>query len=247
MPTLTTDTALMAEQVAQSHLRHVAIIMDGNRRWAKAQGLSTLAGHQAGVTALRNLVRYASDIGIEALTVYAFSTENWKRTPEEVEGLMQLFIYTMQQELEGLQENGVQVRYIGDFSAFSPALQAEIATMTQETAANTGLKFQIALNYGSRSEILHATRQLCHQVAAGTLNPDDIDDTQFESALYTHGLPDLDLLIRTGGEYRISNYLLWQAAYAEIYVTEILWPEFTIEAFNQAVITFSQRQRRFGQ
>lgn len=232
--------------IQASNLQHIAIIMDGNRRWAKERNESTIMGHQAGVISLRNIVRYASDAGIKALTVYAFSTENWKRQPAEVDALMQLFIQTMRAELAELKDNAVKARFIGDTTSFSEALQYEINTMTDETAHNDGLCFQIAMNYGSRAELVNAMQTIAQQIKSNALTPEAITEQVIESALYTQGLPDLDLVIRTGGEYRLSNYLLWQAAYAEIYITDVLWPEFTPTELDKAINTFAQRQRRYG-
>jgi len=228
-------------------LRHVAIIMDGNRRWAKNRHLPTLLGHKKGVDSLRKLVRYSQDIGIEALTVYAFSTENWHRGSEEVGYLLKLFVEALAGELEAMHQNGVRIRFIGDISAFPDVLKNLIETAHAKTANNTGIQFQIAANYGGRQELVNLMRQLGREIQAGTLNPEDISEERIQSLLYTHGLPDPDLLIRTGGEYRISNYLLWQCAYAEFYVTETLWPDFTPEAFNEAIREFARRERRYGQ
>lgn len=225
----------------------MAIIMDGNRRWAKQKLLPTLIGHKQGVDALKQLVRYAGDIGLQALTVYAFSTENWQRSEEEVGYLMKLFLEALAAELDDLHENNVRIRFIGDLTSFSPALYNLIQSAHAKTEHNTGLQFQIAANYGGRQEIINAMKQLGQGIQSGELSPEDITEEAIQTRLYTHGLPDLDLLIRTGGEYRISNYLLWQCAYAEIYVTETLWPDFSPEAFNQAIQEFAHRERRYGQ
>jgi len=228
-------------------LRHVAIIMDGNRRWAKNRHMPTLLGHKKGVDALRKLVRYSQDIGIQALTVYAFSTENWHRGSEEVGYLLKLFVEALAGELDAMHQNGVRIRFIGDISAFPDALRNLIETAHAKTANNKGIQFQIAANYGGRQELVNLMRHLGQEIQAGTLNPEDISEERIQSLLYTQGLPDPDLLIRTGGEYRISNYLLWQCAYAEFYVTETLWPDFTLEAFNEAIQEFARRERRYGQ
>ena len=233
--------------IRETGLSHVAIIMDGNRRWAKQKLLPTLVGHKQGVDALKKLVRHCGDIGLQALTVYAFSTENWQRSEEEVGYLMKLFLEALATELEDLHQNNVQIRFIGDLSSFSPALCDLIQAAHAKTASNSGLKFQIAANYGGRQEIIHAMRQLGKQIQAGDLTPETITEESITPLLYTNGLPELDLLIRTGGECRISNYLLWQCAYAELYITETLWPDFSPAAFNLAVEEFARRERRYGQ
>lgn len=233
--------------VKHSHLKHVALIMDGNRRWAKQKHLPTLMGHKQGVDALKKLVRYCGDIGLEALTVYAFSTENWQRSTEEVGYLMKLFLEALAAELDSLHANQVRIRFIGDFSAFSPALSGLIQAAHSKTAANTGLKFQIAANYGGRQELLNAMQLLGEQISQGTLEPKQITEAVLEDQLYTKGLPNPDLLIRTGGEFRISNYLLWQCAYAELFVTETLWPDFSSKNLDEAIEIFTRRQRRYGQ
>ncbi len=228
-------------------IQHVAVIMDGNRRWAKQKHLPTLMGHKKGVDALRTLVRYGSDHGLKALTVYAFSTENWQRSTEEVGYLMRLFVEALSLELDDLHRNNVQIRFIGDLSPFPKDLYELIQASHAKTAQNTGLKFQIAANYGGRQELIHVMRTLGEAIQQGHLSPADITEERIQSHLYTEGLPDLDLLIRTGGDSRISNYLLWQCAYAEFYVTETLWPDFSPKAFEQAVSEFAKRERRYGQ
>lgn len=237
----------LTELIQSCGLKHVAIIMDGNRRWAKQKHLPTLMGHKKGVDALRTLVRYGSDHGLKALTVYAFSTENWQRSTEEVGYLMRLFVEALSMELAELHRNNVQIRFIGDLSVLPKDLFELIQSAHGKTASNTGLKFQIAVNYGGRQELVNATRLLAEEVRQGKLNPEEITEELIQNRLYTQGLPDLDLLIRTGGDSRISNYLLWQSAYAEFYVTETLWPDFSPQAFEQAVTTFAQRERRYGQ
>ena len=247
MPTSTSTMADISALVQNVGLRHVAIIMDGNRRWAKNRHMPTLLGHKKGVDALRKLVRYSQDIGIEALTVYAFSTENWHRGSEEVGYLLKLFVEALAGELDAMHQNGVRIRFIGDISAFPDALRNLIETAHAKTANNKGIQFQIAANYGGRQELVNLMRQMGQEIQAGILNPEDISEERIQSLLYTQGLPDPDLLIRTGGEYRISNYLLWQCAYAEFYVTETLWPDFTPEAFTEAIQEFAGRERRYGQ
>ncbi|MGE0200040.1 MAG: polyprenyl diphosphate synthase [Candidatus Melainabacteria bacterium] len=239
-------TETMKTLLTEQGPRHIAIIMDGNRRWAKDRGLPTLAGHQAGVTALKTIVRYAGDMGLTALTVFAFSTENWKRTEDEVGYLMTLFVEALSQEIQALHRNGVRLTFIGDLPGLPPRLQKAMAAAMALTAGNTGLRFQVAFNYGGRAEIVQAARALASEVAAGRLDPAAIDEDMLASRLYTADLPGLDLLIRTGGEYRISNYLLWQAAYAELYTTEALWPAFDEAALDAAIAEYHARQRRFG-
>ncbi len=233
--------------IQAKNLRHVALIMDGNRRWAKDRHLPKAAGHGEGVKTLKRLVSFAGEIRLEALTVYAFSTENWNRDKTEVEVLMKLFIQTIHQELDHLHKNNVRLRFIGDLSAFSDGLHQQIQEAMAHTENNTGLSLQIAMNYGSRNEMVQATQALAKQVQEGSLQPEDISETLFSQALYTHNLPDPDLLIRTGGEYRLSNYLLWQSAYAELYITDTLWPDFTPHVFMEALTEFSKRHRRYGQ
>lgn len=243
------ETASQAETqtlIRQSGLRHIAIIMDGNRRWAKARRLPKLAGHSQGVSALKEIVRHAGKVGLEALTVYAFSTENWKRSPEEVGTLMKLFVEALGREVNELHGNNVRLRFIGDLSALSVELQSKIKAAQTLTANNTGLKLQVAVNYGSRHELLQAVRQIAGQVSTGALDADRVTEETIASHLYTDGLPDPDMIIRTGGEYRLSNYLLWQAAYAEFYVTERLWPEFSPDELDRAVTEFAMRERRYG-
>ena len=228
-------------------LRHVAIIMDGNRRWAKARHLPTLAGHQAGVKTLKNLVRFASDIGLTALTVYAFSTENWRRSAEEVGGLMTLFVQALLAELSELDAHGVRICFVGDLAGLPAQVQKTLRHGMAKTEANIGLTLQVATNYGGRAELLHAAKALAAQVQSGDMTMDQITDERFAAALTTDArLPDPDLLIRTGGEQRWSNFLLWQCAYAEFMVTEQLWPDFSSEAFVNVLFDFAQRSRRFG-
>lgn len=245
--TTTHTSASFSDLLHSCGLKHAAIIMDGNRRWAKQRLLPTLVGHKKGVDALRTLVRFGSDNGLQALTVFAFSTENWQRSTEEVGYLIRLFVEALSLELAELHRNNVQIRFIGDISVFPKDLYNLIQSAHTKTADNTGLKFQIAANYGGRQEITQVMQQLGHEIQAGKLIPEAITEALIQSRLYTQGLPDLDLLIRTGGDSRISNYLLWQSAYAEFYVTETLWPDFSPQAFEQAVAVFAQRERRYGQ
>jgi undecaprenyl diphosphate synthase len=226
--------------------QHVAVIMDGNGRWAKNQGLPRIMGHRRGVDALKDLLRCCKDWGIGALTAYAFSTENWGRPLEEVDFLMMLFERVLRQELREMMEENVQIQFVGNLSALPASLQQQIDRAVTETRQNTGTKFRVATNYGGRQEILQACRAIAAQVQQGHLQPEDIDESVFERYLYTAGTCDPDLLIRTSGEMRISNFLLWQVAYAELYVTDTLWPDFDREAFHQALGSYQRRDRRFG-
>lgn len=226
--------------------RHIAIIMDGNGRWAKQRLLPRTAGHRAGVTSVRKAIERCVEKGVEVLTLFAFSSENWRRPPQEVSVLMGLFVTTLERETDKLHQNNVRLRVIGDRSAFAPELQERIAMAENVTRENTGLNLVIAANYGGRWDILQATRQLAERVAAGHLNPEDITAQSLERHLALADLPEPDLFIRTGGEQRISNFLLWQLAYTELYFTPTLWPDFDESALEQALVDYSQRQRRFG-
>ncbi|MFM7365487.1 MAG: isoprenyl transferase [Cuspidothrix sp.] len=226
--------------------QHVAVIMDGNGRWAKRQGLPRIMGHKAGVDALKDLLRCCKDWGIKALTAYAFSTENWKRPQEEVEFLMSLFQRVLRQELREMVEENVQIQFVGNLQALPKALQAEISRSMTETKNNQSIKFTVATNYGGRQEILQACRAIAQKVQEGILKPEEISEELFESHLYTAGIADPDLLIRTSGEMRLSNFLLWQMAYGEIYITDTLWPDFDRQEFHRALSAYQQRERRFG-
>ena len=226
--------------------RHVAIIMDGNGRWAKARRLPRLAGHKQGVEAVRRVSRAARELGVEVLTLYAFSSENWRRPEEEVRDLMGLLRHFLKNELRDLVGENVRLRVIGDYHALSGDLVAMIDDAIERTATNTGATLVIALNYGAQAEIVAAARRLAAAAKAGELEPEAIDDTMFGDALTTHGLPPLDLLIRTSGEQRLSNFLLWQAAYAELLFVDTLWPDFDGAALADAIAQFGKRQRRFG-
>ncbi len=223
--------------------RHVAIIMDGNGRWAKARGQMRSAGHRAGVNALRDIIRFSSDAGIEALTVYAFSTENKKRPPEEIGVLCGLLIEYFRKEIDELDENRVCIRCIGDLSWFPENVQEAVRNAEARTAKNEGLKLNIALNYGSQAEIIRAMQLASNVALAEGRTPTQAD---FEANLYTAGLPEVDLLIRTSGEERISNFLLYQLAYAELYFTDVYWPDFTKELYWEALRDYAKRVRRFG-
>lgn len=226
--------------------KHVAVIMDGNGRWAKRQGLPRIMGHKAGVDALKELLRCCKDWGIQALTAYAFSTENWGRPLEEVDFLMTLFERVLRKELREMVEENVQIRFVGNLSDLPRSLQAEIERSMANTRHNRDIQFTVATNYGGRQEIIQATRAIARQVQQGLIEPDNIDEALFERHLYTTEIGDPDLLIRTSGEMRISNFLLWQMAYAEIYVTQSLWPDFDRTEFHRALYTYQQRDRRFG-
>ncbi len=226
--------------------QHVAVIMDGNGRWAKRQGLPRIMGHRRGVDALKSLLRCCRDWGVQALTAYAFSTENWGRPLEEVEFLMTLFERVLRQELREMMQENVCIKFVGNLGALPRSLQAEIERSMIETQNNQGICFTVATNYGGRQEILRACRAIATQVQQGMVQPEDIDESLFERHLYTAGIRDPDLLIRTSGEMRLSNFLLWQMAYSEIYVTDTLWPDFDRHQFHQALSAFQQRERRFG-
>ena len=225
---------------------HVAVIMDGNGRWARRRGLPRVMGHREGVEALKRTLRLCSDWGIGALTAYAFSTENWNRPGEEVGFLMTLFERVLARELEGLEREQVRIRFLGDLSPLPAGLQELIATATARTAGNTGIHFNVCTNYGSRAELVAAARRLAERAARGELDPARIDQELFAAELHTAGEADPDLLIRTSGEQRLSNFLLWQLAYAELHITEVLWPDFDEQALRRALLDYQGRQRRFG-
>lgn len=226
--------------------QHVAVIMDGNGRWAKSRGLPRIMGHQRGVDALKDLLRCCRDWGIPALTAYAFSTENWGRPLEEVEFLMTLFERVLRRELEEMMQENVKIRFIGNLSALPESLRREIVKSQAETSKNSGIQFTVATNYGGREEIVQACQAIARQVQQGLVSPEAIDESLFEQYLYTAGIPNPDLLIRSSGEMRISNFLLWQMAYAEIYVTDTLWPDFDRVQFHRALKDYQGRHRRFG-
>jgi undecaprenyl diphosphate synthase len=226
--------------------RHIAIIMDGNGRWAASRGLARAAGHKQGIGAVRMTIEECARRGVEALTLFAFSSENWKRPQEEVTSLMSLFMDALDREVADLHKNKVRLRFIGDRKSLSVRLQARIAAGEEMTAANPGLKLQVAVSYGGRWDVVQAARTLARRCAEGAIRLDDITEESFSSALELGGVPDPDLLIRTGGESRISNFLLWNLAYAELYFTDKLWPEFDLAAFETALEFFGSRERRFG-
>lgn len=226
--------------------RHIAIIMDGNGRWAKKRFLPRTAGHPAGVGAVRRTVELCIDKGIEALTLFAFSSENWRRPSQEVSLLMQLFIASLERETRKLHESGVRLRIIGDRAAFPKALQDQIAVTEQLTAENRTLELIIAANYGGRWDIVQAAKRLVEQGCSGQLQAAEITPERFEAELSLVGLPEPDLFIRTGGEQRISNFLLWHLAYTELYFTPVLWPDFDEATLDHALASYAGRQRRFG-
>lgn len=226
--------------------RHVAIIMDGNGRWAQLQGKPRHAGHKAGVNAVRASVEYAVKANIQVLTLFAFSSENWRRPPQEISLLMELFLVALKSEVKKLDKNNVRLQIIGERAAFNDKLQKQIARAEQQTAQNNGLILQIAANYGGRWDVSQSVRQLARQVETGTLAVDEIDENVISRYLSFADLPDVDLFIRTGGDLRLSNFILWQAAYAELYFTPVLWPDFDEQVFAAALQEFSGRQRRFG-
>lgn len=230
----------------QSLPSHVAVIMDGNGRWAKKQGLPRVVGHRQGVDVLKDLLRCCKDWGIKSLTAYAFSTENWGRPIEEVDFLMVLFERMLRQELEQMHLEGVRIKFVGDLEPLPKSLQAEMQRSMAETARNNAVNFNVAINYGSRREIIKVCRNLVELAQSGKLKPEDVDEGLFEQYLYTAGTHDPDLLIRTSGEMRLSNFLLWQIAYTEIYFTKIPWPDFNRSEFHRALIAYQNRDRRFG-
>ena len=226
--------------------RHLGIIMDGNGRWAQKRGLPRPAGHTAGAANFKTITRYCASIGIPYLTVYAFSTENWKRPPEEVGTLMLLFRQYLEDALRDFLEENIKVRFIGDSSAFPQSLRALIARVEEVSRDRTGMVLNIAMNYGGRAELTHAVRLLAQEVKDGVLLPEQIDENTVAQKLYTAGQPDPDLIIRPSGEHRTSNFLLWQSAYAEYIIMDILWPDFTTGDLDRALEEFSNRSRRFG-
>lgn len=226
--------------------RHVAIIMDGNGRWARKRQLPRIAGHRAGVENVRDIVRYSAESGIEALTLFAFSSENWRRPPTEVRLLFELFLLVLEQEVERLDEAGVRLRVIGDRAPFSRKLRAAISQAEERTRRNDNLQLVVAANYGGRWDITEAARDLAACVARGELAPEAITPEMLGERLALADLPEPDLFIRSGGEQRISNYLLWQLAYSELYFTDCLWPDFDIGEFERALRSYGGRQRRFG-
>jgi undecaprenyl diphosphate synthase len=226
--------------------RHVAIIMDGNGRWAKGRGLRRVRGHMTGVESVRAVVRLARRLGIEYLTLYAFSEENWQRPTFEVRALMNILIRYLRRELPEMQQNNIVLQAIGDLKRLPENVQKELARTEEATREGAKMTLSLALSYGGRSEIVHAVQSLAEDLRAGRLRPEDIDPEKFADRLFTAGIPDPDLLIRTSGEFRLSNFLLWQSAYTELYFTDTLWPDFREDELIQALVEYQQRDRRFG-
>lgn len=227
--------------------KHIAIIMDGNGRWAKNRKQLRIVGHREGLKAVRKTVKYAHELGVKVLTLYAFSSENWKRPEQEVSALMALFIYALNKEVKLLHENNMRINIIGDISRFSVQLQKMILQAQERTKNNTGLILNIAANYGGRWDIVNAVKKVIHRFEENNIKLDDINEDVINQEISLCELPPIDLVIRTGGEYRISNFLLWQIAYSELYFTDVLWPDFNKHALDDAISEFSRRERRFGQ
>ncbi len=226
--------------------RHVAIIMDGNGRWAKARGLPRAAGHRQGAEAARKVLRAAGEAGVECLTLYAFSSENWRRPEDEINDLMGLLRFYITRELDALHREGVRLKILGDHNAFQPDIAKLVDKAVARTAGNQRMTLAIALNYGARAELVQAARRLAERALAGELRPAEIDESTVEASLDTADLPPLDLLIRTSGEQRLSNFLLWQAAYAELLFVDTLWPDFDADSVRSALSDYAGRERRFG-
>lgn len=235
------------EQIQQDRIpRHIAIIMDGNGRWAKRQGMARMFGHRQGVETVHRITEAAAELGVEYLTLYAFSTENWNRPKEEVDALMALLVDTIAKETPTLMKNNIRLQTIGDINRLPQATHDKFLACIEQTSQNTGLTLVIALSYSARWEIIQATSQIAQAVKDGSMLLEDINEEAISAHLTTCDMPDPDLLIRTSGELRISNFLLWQLAYAELYFTECLWPEFTNEEFYRAIVDYQHRERRFG-
>jgi len=226
--------------------RHIAIIMDGNGRWANARRLPRIAGHREGVRTVRKITQICGELGIQALTLYTFSSENWKRPVAEVGALMKLLVRSLRKEVSDLMKNNVRFTVIGDINKFDQQIQNELKNAFQKTKNNSGLNLNLALSYGSRQEILYATRKLVEKVTLGEIEIKDISEDLFSKMLHTKDLSDPDLLIRTGGEFRVSNFLLWQIAYTEIHITDLYWPEFEKQDLMNAIYDYQNRERRFG-
>ncbi len=226
--------------------KHLAIIMDGNGRWAKKQGLIRAIGHENGTKSVRITVETCAKLGIENLTLYAFSTENWNRPKLEVETLMKLLISSLKKELDTLQKNNIRLNAIGNLDLLPSSAKKELVTVIEKTKNNSRMTLTLALSYGSREELLNAVKNISSKVKNNIISPDDIDESIINQHLYTHNLPDVDLVIRTSGEHRISNFLLWQIAYAEFYFTDVLWPDFKETDLYDAIISYQKRERRFG-
>lgn len=235
------------EQIVPERMpQHVAIIMDGNGRWAKKQGLARMFGHKQGVEVVHNITEAAAELGLRYMTLYTFSTENWNRPKEEVDALMTLLVDTIAKETPTLMKNNVRLLTIGDLDRLPEAAHKKFLGCIEQTAANTGLSLVVALSYSSRWEITNAVRKAVEAAQKGTIRPEDVNEELVSDLMTTKNMPDPDLLIRTSGELRISNFLLWQLAYSELYFTDCLWPEFTVEEFYKAIVDYQHRERRFG-
>ena len=226
--------------------RHVAIIMDGNGRWAKKHKLNVAMGHRQGVETLREIIRHTDDLKIQALTIYAFSTENWNRSKEEVGALMQLILDFFKSEIDELMEKNVRILILGEKDVFPEKQREVLIEAENRSAANTGLTLNICLNYGGRAELTRAAKSIAQDVKAGVLSLDDVDEQLISKRLYTANQPDVDLMIRTSGEMRLSNFLLWQCAYAEFLFPKVLWPDFSVQDYDEALLAYGGRERRFG-
>ncbi|MGE5317891.1 MAG: isoprenyl transferase [Chloroflexota bacterium] len=226
--------------------QHIAIIMDGNGRWAKKKGEARVFGHQHGVESVRHIATISADLGIKYLTLYAFSTENWKRPQYEVDALMDLLVLTLSEELDTLMKNNIRLKAIGDLSGLNPDCYKQLVQTMDQTSGNKRMDLILALNYSGRWEMAEATKKIAVEVAAGNINPDSITSETINQYLTTKGIPDPELLIRTGGENRVSNFLLWQIAYAELYFTKVFWPDFREDNLYEAIINYQNRERRFG-
>lgn len=235
-------------KIDQSKLpRHIAIIMDGNGRWAKKRSLPKIAGHRAGVKSVEEVIKTCKEIGVKVLTLYTFSTENWKRPRKEIDALMMLLGGYLDRETERIAKENIRIHTIGKISALPPMIRLKLRKIEEKTINNEGILVNLALNYGGRSEIIDAARKISEEVKNNNLKPDDISEELFAGYLYTAGLPDPDLLIRTSGEARLSNFLLWQISYAEIYITNTLWPDFCRKELERAILDYQTRQRRYGE
>lgn len=235
------------EHIDYSRLpKHIAIIMDGNGRWAKQKGRLRVFGHENGTKSVRQITETCAELGISCLTLYAFSTENWNRPKIEVQTLMKLLISSLKKEINTLQDNNIKLNAIGDLEQLPNSVRKELLEVIDKTSNNTRMTLTLALSYGSRSEIINAVKEISIKVKNNIISPEKIDESIFNKHIYTQNLPDVDLLIRTSGEQRISNFLLWQIAYAELYFTKVLWPDFTKEHLYEAIVVFQNRERRFG-
>lgn len=246
MKVLDEKIKLAREIIKTTEIKHAAIIMDGNRRWAKEKKLPTALGHKEGVSALKKTLKAADELGIKYITVYAFSTENWKRTPEEVTFLMDLLAHTLKNELDEMHKNNIVISFIGNIEELKPSLIEILKNAVEKTKHNTGVHLQIAFNYGSRAEIVNACKKIAQETLQGNLNIDTITEATFSKALYTGDIPEPDILIRTGGEMRVSNYLLWQIAYSELCILDCFWPDFGANELCDVIIDFGNRNRRWG-